>query len=155
MNSDFLKREYNLDCADQWVDVGALAGETGPSSDTIYGCPGIGYKTAAKLISQYGSLNSIYDKAGALFKDFIKANGYGEFAQRVKAGEYKTKYLKEAKILAYKPVIDLAWKLKKMHTQLDLPIPDATPDWRALDSFFKSVGFNVGYTNRDTLTGAA
>lgn len=153
LDKSYLKEEYNLDNADQWVDVGALAGETGPSSDTIYGCPGIGYKTAAKLVSQYGSLEAIYDKGMNLFKDFLMKNGLEEFSRRIRNGEFKSKYSKEAKILAYKPVIDLAWKLKKMHTDLNLPIPETTPDWRKLGEFFDSLDFNVSYDNKDLLLG--
>ncbi len=43
---------------DQFVDVKALMGD---SSDNIPGVPGIGEKTALKLISEYGSLDSIYE----------------------------------------------------------------------------------------------
>ena len=43
---------------DQFVDVKALMGD---SSDHIPGVPGIGEKTALKLISEYGSLDGIYD----------------------------------------------------------------------------------------------
>ena len=43
---------------DQFVDVKALMGD---SSDNIPGVPGIGEKTALKLISEYGSLDGIYD----------------------------------------------------------------------------------------------
>ncbi len=42
---------------DQFVDVKALMGD---SSDNIPGVPGIGEKTALKLISEYGSLDSVY-----------------------------------------------------------------------------------------------
>ena len=47
-----LFEKYGLENSNQWIDVGALAGETGPSSDTIYGVPGIGTLTACKLIKQ-------------------------------------------------------------------------------------------------------
>ena len=47
----------------QVVDVKALQGDT---SDCIPGCPGIGEKTAVKLISEYGSLDSLYDNLGDL-----------------------------------------------------------------------------------------
>ena len=43
---------------EQFVDVKALMGD---SSDNIPGVPGIGEKTALKLISEYGSLDNIYD----------------------------------------------------------------------------------------------
>ena len=44
---------------DQFVDVKALMGD---SSDNIPGVPGIGEKTALKLISEFGSLDGIYDR---------------------------------------------------------------------------------------------
>lgn len=43
----------------QFVDVKALMGD---SSDNISGVPGIGEKTALKLIAEYGSLDALYDK---------------------------------------------------------------------------------------------
>ena len=42
----------------QFVDVKALMGD---SSDNIPGVPGIGEKTALKLIAEYGSLDALYD----------------------------------------------------------------------------------------------
>ena len=44
---------------DQFVDVKALMGD---NSDNIPGVPGIGEKTALKLISEFGSLDGIYDQ---------------------------------------------------------------------------------------------
>lgn len=44
---------------EQFVDVKALMGD---SSDNIPGVPGIGEKTALKLISDYGTLDSLYEK---------------------------------------------------------------------------------------------
>ncbi len=44
--------------ANQYVDVKALMGD---SSDNIPGVPGIGEKTAFKLISECGTLNALYD----------------------------------------------------------------------------------------------
>ena len=44
---------------DQFVDVKALMGD---SSDNIPGVPGIGEKTALKLISEFGSLDGIYEQ---------------------------------------------------------------------------------------------
>ncbi|GHF31399.1 DNA polymerase-1 [Deinococcus metalli] len=52
----------------QWVDYRAL---TGDASDNIPGAKGIGPKTAAKLLQEYGSLEGIYAaaKAGTLKPD--------------------------------------------------------------------------------------
>lgn len=44
----------------QVVDVQALAGD---STDNVPGVPGIGIKTAAQLISEYGDLNALLDRA--------------------------------------------------------------------------------------------
>ncbi len=43
----------------QFVDIKALMGD---SSDNIPGVPGIGEKTALKLISEYGSISAIYER---------------------------------------------------------------------------------------------
>ena len=43
---------------DQFLDLKALKGD---SSDNIPGVPGIGEKTAAKLLAQYGTLDGIYE----------------------------------------------------------------------------------------------
>jgi len=45
--------------SDVFVDVKALMGD---SSDNIPGVPGIGEKTALKLIGEYGSLDGVYEK---------------------------------------------------------------------------------------------
>ena len=148
LDKGFLKSEYNLDNADQWVDVGALAGETG---DTIYGVPGIGYTTASKLIAKYGSLDSLLEKSQDIFNDWILRHGYNEFQKQVMYGEFKTKFTKEAKILAHKEILDLAYKLKKMHNDLDLKIPEASPNWEKLDEFFQSMKFQVSQKNFNTL----
>lgn len=49
--------------AEQVIDVKALQGD---SSDCIPGCPGIGEKTAVKLINQYGSLDQLYQQLDTL-----------------------------------------------------------------------------------------
>ncbi len=51
------REKYGIDPS-QFVDVKALMGD---SSDNIPGVPGIGEKTALKLISEHGSLDQIYE----------------------------------------------------------------------------------------------
>ena len=48
---------------DKVVDVQALAGD---SVDNVPGVPGIGIKTAAQLINDYGDLDSLLDRAGEI-----------------------------------------------------------------------------------------
>ena len=56
MDEDAFTARYGVTSA-QFVDVKALMGDT---SDNIPGVPGIGEKTAIKLIAELGSLDSIY-----------------------------------------------------------------------------------------------
>ena len=48
---------------DKVVDVQALAGD---STDNVPGVPGIGVKTAAELITQYGDLDTLLQRAGEI-----------------------------------------------------------------------------------------
>ncbi len=60
---------------DKLLDVFALIGD---SSDNVPGVPGVGPKTAEKLINSYGSLDGLYDHVGDLkqsrMKDLLIAN---------------------------------------------------------------------------------
>ena len=57
MNEERFFEKYGVKSS-QFVDVKALMGD---SSDNIPGVPGIGEKTALKLIAEYGSLDGIYE----------------------------------------------------------------------------------------------
>lgn len=57
MDRDAFFAKYGVEPS-QFVDVKALMGD---SSDHIPGVPGIGEKTALKLISEYGSLDGVYE----------------------------------------------------------------------------------------------
>lgn len=56
-STEVFKEQYGI-LPSQFVDVKALMGD---SSDNIPGVPGIGEKTALKLISEYTDLDSLYD----------------------------------------------------------------------------------------------
>ncbi len=56
-DADRFKEEYGV-LPTQFVDVKALMGD---SSDNIPGVPGIGEKTALKLIGEFGSLDGVYE----------------------------------------------------------------------------------------------
>lgn len=115
--------EYGLADPGQWVEVGALAGETGPSSDTIYGVPGIGYATAAKLIARHGSLDSLLARAA-----------------------YAAPGTREAKIHACREIVLLARRLKAMRTALPVAFPPFRGDWRLLEGFLDKYGLSLPAT---------
>ena len=52
-----------LRAAAKVIDVQALAGD---STDNVPGAPGIGVKTAAQLIGEYGSLDALLERAGEI-----------------------------------------------------------------------------------------
>ena len=54
-----VSRKFGV-CPDRVVDVQALAGD---SVDNVPGAPGIGIKTAALLINEYGDLDALLDRA--------------------------------------------------------------------------------------------
>ena len=59
MNDDAVLEKYGVH-AKQYPELAALVGET---SDNLPGIPGVGPKTAAKWLQQYGSLQAILDAA--------------------------------------------------------------------------------------------
>ena len=58
---EYIKEAYGLE-PKQMIDVKGLMGD---ASDNIPGVPGVGEKTALKLIAQYGSLEKVLDTADA------------------------------------------------------------------------------------------
>ncbi|MDE6360997.1 MAG: DNA polymerase I [Muribaculaceae bacterium] len=55
--------KYGIQSPSQVIDLLALEGD---SIDNIPGCPGVGPKTASKLIGEYGSVENLLDHAGEL-----------------------------------------------------------------------------------------
>ena len=58
---EYIRETYGLEPA-QLIDVKSLMGD---ASDNIPGVPGVGEKTALKLVQQYGSLAEVLDRADA------------------------------------------------------------------------------------------
>ena len=54
---------YGISSPRQVIDLLALEGD---ASDNVPGCPGVGEKTAAKLIAEYGSVENLLDNADKL-----------------------------------------------------------------------------------------
>ena len=71
---DDIKREFCVQRPEQVIDVLALMGDT---ADNIPGAPGVGPKTAMKLISEYGSVEELFrntDKLKGKLKEIIENN---------------------------------------------------------------------------------
>jgi len=91
--------------ASLYVDYGAFVGETGPSSDNIFGIEGWGPKTSGDYIRQYGC-----------FENIITA-----IQEKVTIKAKLSK--KEQTLLASIPRFHLARSLKKMDDVKQLPTP--------------------------------
>ena len=63
MGPEQVKAKYGLDSTSQVID---LLGLMGDASDNIPGCPGVGEKTAQKLLAQYGSVEGLLDHVSEL-----------------------------------------------------------------------------------------
>lgn len=83
------------------VDVQALAGD---STDNIPGVPGIGIKTAAELVNQFGSLKDVLDKA-----EEIKQNKRRELILA-----HKEDALVSLKLVTLKPDVPVEMALDKL-----------------------------------------
>lgn len=74
MTPDKVKEKYEITDTCQIID---LLGLMGDSSDNIPGCPGVGPKTAQKLIAEFGSIENILnntDKLKGALKNKIEEN---------------------------------------------------------------------------------
>ncbi|QZE13971.1 DNA polymerase I [Halosquirtibacter laminarini] len=58
-----VNEKFGIDDPIKVIDILGLMGD---SSDNIPGCPGVGPKTATKLINQFGSIDGIYQNIGKL-----------------------------------------------------------------------------------------
>lgn len=63
MDPEKVKAKYNIESPCQIIDMLGLMGD---SSDNIPGCPGVGEKTAQKLISEFGSIENLLDNTDQL-----------------------------------------------------------------------------------------
>ena len=63
MGVEEVKAKYGIEQPTQLIDILGLMGDT---ADNIPGCPGIGPKTAEKLIQQYGSIENLLEHTSEL-----------------------------------------------------------------------------------------
>jgi DNA polymerase-1 len=69
-----IKREFSVQRPEQVIDILALMGD---NSDNIPGAPGVGPKTAMKLIAEYGSVEELFkntDKLKGKLREIIENN---------------------------------------------------------------------------------
>jgi DNA polymerase-1 len=74
MGPEEVKAKFDLDSHEQVID---LLGLMGDASDNIPGCPGVGEKTAVKLLKEFGSIENLLqntDKLKGALKDKIENN---------------------------------------------------------------------------------
>jgi DNA polymerase-1 len=71
---DDIKKEFSVQRPEQVIDILALMGD---SADNIPGAPGVGPKTAMKLVSEFGSIEELFrntDKLKGKLKEIIENN---------------------------------------------------------------------------------
>ena len=107
---------------DKVIDVQALAGD---SVDNVPGVPGIGIKTAAQLIGEYGDLDALLDRAEEI-KQTKRRENLIEFAEQAR--------------------ISRALVTLKRDAPMPVPLADmqlAAPEGGALIGFAKAMEFNT------------
>ena len=124
-NENAVKERYDL-LPSQLVDYKSLVGD---QSDNIPGVPGIGPKTASRLINKFGGLEDIFEKAE-------KDSGLVLTAEK--------KMLD--KLLAYKEQVVLAKKLASIERQGDIGVKledlaYQKPQFEKLKQYFQKLGF--------------
>lgn len=121
MGPDEVKEKFEISDPKQVIDILALWGD---SSDNVPGAPGIGEKTAKKLIQTYGSVEKLLESTSDL-KGKQKEN-LENFADQIR----------------------LAKNLVTIRTeiQIDIDLKDlkiSTPDFHKLESIFKELEFHT------------
>jgi DNA polymerase-1 len=104
------------------IEVQALIGD---SSDNVPGVPGIGVKTAAQLIGEYGDLETLLTRAGEIKQD--------------KRRQTLLDNIEQARISKRLVTLDT-------HVDLDTPIEDLlvhAPDYKNLIAFLKAMEFST------------
>ena len=101
-----------------------ILGLAGDSSDNIPGVPGIGEKTAIKLIQEFGSLEQLLERSGEV---------------KGKIGEKLREFREQALLSRQLATIELNVPLEVSANELQA----SEPDIPALNAFFKKFGFTT------------
>lgn len=110
----------------QVVDYLALCGD---AVDNIPGVPGIGPKTAATLLSHFGSLDAIYTRIEEI--PFLRFRGAGAAYAKLKAHAAQARLSRSLSAIALDAPVPIAAE----------PLARRTPDHGSLDSLFERLRF--------------
>lgn len=116
-----VKAKFNIESTSQVIDMLGLMGD---SSDNIPGCPGVGEKTAQKLISEFGSIENLLEHTDQL-KGAIKT--------KVESNVEKIKFSKFLATIKTDVPIELDMDSLKRET----------PDEEKLRSIFEELEFRT------------
>jgi DNA polymerase I len=121
-----IQKEFSVQRPEQVIDILALMGD---SADNIPGAPGVGPKTAMKLISEYGSIEELFKNTGKLkgkLKEIIENN---------------REQIEMSKILA---TIEQHVPVELNETALELEVPDPVKLKALFDELeFKTVASRI------------
>ena len=121
MGIEEVKAKFNIESTSQVIDMLGLMGD---SSDNIPGCPGVGEKTAQKLISEFGSIENLLEHTDRL-KGAIKT--------KVESNVEKIKFSKFLATIKTDVPIELDMDSLKRET----------PDEEKLRSIFEELEFRT------------
>lgn len=122
--------KYGIESTAQVIDLLGLMGDT---ADNVPGCPGVGEKTAVKLITQFGSIDNLLANTGEL---------KGALKKKVEENTEQIKFSKFLVTIKTDVPIDLNLEELKM----------SDPDLDALRKIFESLEFRSFIQKMDTPT---
>ncbi len=112
LSPETLQENYGYS-PDQAIDLKALMGD---SSDNIPGVPGVGEKTAIKLIAEYGDLDGVYAHAGEI---------KGKLGERIRDNKQKAELSKQLGTICVTAPLELDFTACGMENMQDaLPTMD-------------------------------
>lgn len=106
----------------QFIDIQALWGD---STDNVPGVPGIGEKTAAKLIQEYGSVENLLEHADEVGGKRAR-EGLQQFADQARMSR---------ELVAIKTDLDIDFDWKRLH--------NGNPSYSRIQKTFKALEFNT------------
>jgi len=114
-----IREKYGIDKPEQVIDLLALMGD---AADNFPGCPGVGEKTAAKLINQFGSIDNMLEHT-----EEIK----GKLREKVEAAVNDIRLSRFLATICTEVPIDTSWEEMKLET----------PDTEKLIGIFNELEF--------------